>query len=104
MGAQEGSSAGAPVGLAYSPVRFGDVDEFSQWEIDMGWEIESVQLSAGANDIRFDNFELPEMLIGHFRMRQKMHNAFAVPPGVMVFLICRAKLRPSGAVPTFRLR
>ncbi len=92
MDEQEGSSDRAPAGLVYSPVRFGDVDEFSRWEIDLGWDIESVQLSAGANDIHFDNFGLPGVLIGRFRTRQKMHNVFAVPPGVVVFLICRAKL------------
>jgi|GEM_PF-4312291 len=81
-----------PPGLAFSPVRLGDVDEFSQWETDLGWDIDSVQLSAGPNEIGFDSFSFPEALVGHFHCRQEMHNVFAVPHGTLMFLICRAKL------------
>ena len=92
MSAGPSFSTKAPEQLIYAPVRFSDVDEFSQWEIDLGWDIDSVQLSAGANEIGFDNFQFPEMLIGRFWCRQEMHNFFEVPRGMMMFLICRAKL------------
>ena len=76
----------------YAPASFDDVDLFSEWEIGLGWDIESTQLSAGRNRIDFDHVELPEVLVGHFRSKGKMFNAFAVPPGVVVLVLPRAKL------------
>ena len=74
------------------PVSFSDVDLFSEWEIGLGWDIESTQLSAGANEICFDHFAFPELLVGHFSSKQSMENLFALPDGMVMFLICQAKL------------
>ena len=71
-----------------------DVDEFSEWENGLGWQVDSTQLSAGANEIRFDHFLFPEMMVGHFSLKQQMRNVFAVPEGVVVFSILKAK-RPA---------
>ena len=78
--------------LELTPVSFSDVDMFSDWEIRLGWDIASTQLSAGANEIDFDHFAFPELLIGHFRSKRCMQNVFAVPEGTVVLLISRAKL------------
>lgn len=69
-----------------------DVDQFSQWEIDLGWDIESTQMSSGANEIRFDHFAYPELLIGHFTSKRSMQNVFSVPRGMVIFLVCKSKL------------
>jgi hypothetical protein len=68
-----------------------DVDQFSDWERDLGWDADSVQLSAGPNEIRFDHFALPELLVSHYTRKQAMKDVFAVPDGVVVFMIARAK-------------
>lgn len=78
--------------IELSRVFLDDVDLFSEWEIGLGWDIESTQLSAGANEICFDHFAFPELLAGHFSSKQAMKNVFAVPDGTVVILICRTKL------------
>lgn len=78
--------------IELSRVLLDDVDLFSEWEIGLGWDIESTQLSAGANEIRFDHFAFPGLLVGHFCSKQSMKNVFAVPEGMVVLLICRTKL------------
>lgn len=77
--------------FAFEPVLFRDVDQFSEWERSLGWQIDSTQLSAGPNRMDFDHFAFPELLVGHFRSKQSMHNVFDVPDGTVVFLVCRAK-------------
>ena len=74
------------------PVVMDDVDQFSQWEIDQGWDMESTQLSAGANEIRYDHFGYPELLVAHFTLKRSMQNVFSVPHGMVGFLICKSKL------------
>ncbi len=76
----------------FTPTSFDDVDQFSSWERDLGWDIESTQLSPGANRVGFDHFALPGLLVGHFRSRQSMRNVFALPDGIVVFVICRERL------------
>ena len=78
--------------IEISRVSLSDVDLFSEWEIGLGWDIESTQLSAGANEICFDHFAFPELLVGRFSAKQSMQNVFAVPDGMVIFLICRTKL------------
>jgi AraC family ethanolamine operon transcriptional activator len=58
----------------------------------MGWEVESRQLSRGPNQIKFDHFAFADLLVAHHHVRQTMHDVFDVPPGHVVFAICRAKL------------
>lgn len=69
-----------------------DVDLFSEWQIDQGWDVGSTQLTAGANEIKFDHFAFPELVVVHYTSRQSMQNFFSVPAGTVVFPICRAKL------------
>ena len=78
--------------IEISRVSVCDVDLFSEWEIRLGWDIKSTQMSAGSNEIRFDHFAFPELLVVHFCSKQSMHNVFALPDGIVVFLIGRAKL------------
>ena len=78
--------------LELQPVRMHDVDEFSQWEIDSGWDMESTQLSAGDNEISYDYFGIPELTVANFTVKRSMQNVFSVPHGMVGFLICNAKL------------
>ena len=78
-------------GLSFSPTTFDDVDLFSEWEIGLGWDVESTQLTSGAIKIDFDHFDLPGLLAAQFRETGVMHNAFAVPDGMAMVVICRAK-------------
>jgi AraC-like DNA-binding protein len=77
--------------LELIPVFMDDVDRFSKWEIELGWDIESTQLTAGANEIRFDHFAYPELMVSHFTSKRSMQNVFSVPPGMVIFLICKSK-------------
>lgn len=72
--------------------RFADVDAFSAWEAGLGWEIESTQLSAGRGGVVFDHVAWPGMLVGRFGSVGMMHNAFVVPHGIIVILVCRRML------------
>ena len=72
------------------PLSFRDVDEFSAWEVELGWDIESTQLTAGANEIGFDHITFPGFLVAHFHARQSMQNLFAVPAGVVVLVLTRS--------------
>ena len=72
-------------------VSMDDVDQFSQWEIDLGWDIESTQLSVGTNDIHFDHFAFPELIVGRFTCERSMQNRFSLPNGMLMFIICKAK-------------
>lgn len=76
----------------YVPTRFDDVDEFSAWETDMGWEIESTQISSGDGGVVFDHIAWPGLLVGRFGSFGEMHNRFVVPPGIVVVLVCRRML------------
>ena len=73
-----------------SPIAFADVDEFSEWENGLGWDVASVQLSGGG--VTFDHFAFPGLAVAHFTLEAAMHNVFALPPDHVVFLICRVKL------------
>ena len=76
----------------YIPTRFDDVDQFSHWETEMGWEIESTQLSSGRGGVIFDHLAWPGMLVGRFGSVGTMHNIFVVPDGIVVILVCRRML------------
>ncbi len=78
--------------MKLTPVSLDDVDLFSEWEIGMGWEIETTQLSAGGNNIAFDHFVYPGLLVGHFCAKQSMQHVFTIPDGMVVFMICRTRL------------
>ena len=58
----------------------------------MGWDIESMQISGGKNEIVIDNFALPDLILMNQRCKQSMLSVFEVPKGTVMFLICRAKL------------
>ena len=73
---------------------FSDVDRFSEWENELGWDVESTQLSAGVNEIRFDHFAFPELLVSHFRCKLSMQNLFALPQGTVVMAIPRRRVSP----------
>ena len=88
-----GYSEGAVVmDYSYSPVSFSDSDEFAEWESSLGWDIESNQVSYGPNSIGFDHFEFPGLAVGHFHAAQSQVDFFELPPGIVVFIIFRAKL------------
>ena len=78
--------------LQYSSVVFDDVDEYRQWADEVGWELESTQLSRGPNQITFDHIALPEISVAHHRAKQAMYDVFTIPSRHVVFVICRAKL------------
>jgi AraC-like DNA-binding protein len=77
--------------IQISRALFEDVDHFSEWETDLGWDIESLQLSSGSNEILFDYFAFPDLLVSHFSVRQSMQNIFALPDGMILLTICRRK-------------
>jgi AraC-like DNA-binding protein len=74
------------------PVSFDDADLFYEWERRLGWDVESTQLSAGANEIRFDHFALPGLLVSNFCSKQSMRDVFAAPDGAVVLFFSRVKL------------
>ena len=78
--------------LELIPASFGDIDLFSDWVAGLDWDVEATQLSAGANAIRYDHFASPELVVGHFTIKQSVRMASVVPDGMIVFLITRAKL------------
>lgn len=75
--------------LRFAPISFDDVDTFSAWETDLGWTIESTQLTPGVNRIDFDHFAFPELLVSHFRSHQGMQNLFVLPDDGVLFTIAR---------------
>ena len=74
------------------PLTFEDIDHFSEWSTGLGWSVESTQLSPSGNEIVYDHFEFPELVVGHYRVKSTMKDVFALPDGAVLFLICRAKL------------
>jgi AraC family ethanolamine operon transcriptional activator len=78
--------------FSFSPVAFDDIDHFQEWSYAQGWEVESRQLSRGRTQMRFDHLAFPDLIVSHHRVRQMMLDVFEVPPGHVVFAICRAKL------------
>ena len=78
--------------IEISRVRFSDVDHLSEWVTSAGWDIKSTQISTGANEICYDHFAFPELLVSHYTMKQAMQGVFALPDGMVLFLIVRAKL------------
>ena len=78
--------------IELTPAVFDDSDLFYEWEAGLGWDAESTQLSAGANEIRFDHFALPGLIVSHYCSKQSMRDVFAAPDGTVVLLFSRAKL------------
>ena len=78
--------------IEISSVRFSDVDHLSEWVTSVGWDIKNTQISVGANEICYDHFAFPELLVSHYTMKQAMQAVFALPEGMVLFLITRAKL------------
>jgi AraC-like DNA-binding protein len=78
--------------LSLSRASFEDVDEMVEWSRQVGWDNVGTQLTPGSNEIAFDSFALPGLIVGHYRVGQSIHNLFALPEGMVLFLICRAKL------------
>ena len=78
--------------IEISSVRFSDVDHLSEWVTSVGWDINNTQISAGVNEICYDHFAFPDLLVSHYTMKQAMQAVFAIPDGMVLFLIVRAKL------------
>lgn len=78
--------------IELSPLSFCDVDHMVEWTRAMGWDNLGTQLTAGSNHIRFDSLTLPGIVVGHYCVQQSIHNSFALPDGMVLFLICRRKL------------
>ena len=85
--------------LTFSPARFIDTDQFLNWERGLGWDVEITQLSTGANEIGFDHCIFPGLLVGHFDARQAIQGRFALPSGMVLFVLFRKPqpLRWNGA-------
>ena len=76
--------------LRFEPLTITDVDQLSELATSLGWDIESIQLSAGLNEIVYDHCVFPDLVLGHYRTRQSMHSVFELPEGLVLFLITRA--------------
>ncbi len=77
---------------SFRAVSFADSDAFAEWQIALGWDVQSTQLTYGPQEICFDHFELPGMVAVHFRLAQSQYDVWEPPQGTVLFLICRAKL------------
>ena len=86
------SSNPHPVQCTYTPALFDDVDQFQELSSQIGWNLESTQLSPGANRIRFDQLAFPGLEIAHHHVNQSMHDVFEVPENQVIFTMCRTKL------------
>jgi AraC-like DNA-binding protein len=71
---------------------FSDIDLFSDWATNLEWEVEATQLSAGVNEIQYDHFATPELVVGHFTIKQSVQMVSVIPDGMIVFLIDRANV------------
>lgn len=78
--------------IQLSRVSFDDVDQMVEWSREIGWDNVGTQLTAGSNQICYENFSLPGLAVAHYCVEQSIHNVFALPEGMVVFLICREKL------------
>ena len=78
--------------IEISRVSFSDIDQMVEWSQGLGWDNIGTQLTAGANQICFDSFAFPGLVVGHYCVQQSIHNVFALPDGMVIFDICRAKL------------
>ena len=78
--------------FSFTPTVFHDIDHFRELANQQEWELDSTQLSCGPTQIRLDQCEFPNLRVSHHRVTQVMRDEFDVPPGHVVFAICRAKL------------
>lgn len=53
---------------------------------------EHAAFSSGANEIVYDHFAFPGLVVAHYRATQATESVFALPPGTILFIICRSKL------------
>ena len=53
----------------------------------MGWDNIGTQLTLGTNRICYDHFNLPGLMLGHYCVQQSIHNVFALPEGMVLFLM-----------------
>ena len=77
--------------IELEPLSFDDFDHMVEWSKEIGWDNIGSQLTRGDNRICFDSFSFPELVVGHYCVQQSIHNVFALPEGVVLFLICRTK-------------
>ena len=78
--------------IEMSRVFFNDIDLLSAWVSAQGWGIENTQLSAGPNELRYDHFAFPELVVSHYCSKQSKQSVFALPDGMALFLIGWSKL------------
>ncbi len=78
--------------IEISQASFSDVDHMVEWSRALGWDNVGTQLTTGENRIFLDGFALPDLFVGHYSVQQSIHNVFALPDGMVLFEICRAKL------------
>lgn len=69
-----------------------DIDQFMELAIQLGWQLESTQISCGANRIQFDCFAFPELHVAYHSVKQAMYDCFDIPWGSLVIILRRAKL------------
>ena len=87
-----GNSPSSATGqLVLTAVSFEDADHHGEWAKQLGGDVDFMQLSPGPNEIRYDHFALPELVVGHYARKQAMKDVCAVPAGMIVLLISRAK-------------
>ena len=80
-----------PAQLALTPVSFEDVDHHAEWARQQGWDADFLQLSPGPNEIRFDHFALPGLMVGQYSRKQAMKDVSAAPQGQVVIWIARVQ-------------
>jgi AraC family ethanolamine operon transcriptional activator len=76
----------------FSVVSLHDIDQYSEWAAELGWDTTSTQLSPGLNRIGINYFAAPGLIVSHFQARQSMKNTFALPEGWVTLAICRRKV------------
>ena len=73
---------------------FDDIDCYLEFFRQLGWELESTQLSRGTNRITYDHIAFPDLLIADHRVTKSRLDVFEIPDNHFVLSICR---RASGS-------
>ena len=78
--------------IEVSRTSFEDLDEYAAWGAELGWDGQHMQLSAGANRVIYDHLGDAELMIARHSTTRAMLSRFAIPEGVVVFIITRVKV------------
>lgn len=60
--------------------------------IQLGWKLESTQISTGSNRIQYDCFTFPELSVAYHYVKQAMYDCFDIPSGSFVIILSRGKV------------